>query len=418
MQHVGHVRGDTSNSGAPGRNLRDSGRPGPNGAGLNSAGRSEPQRKSRSTFVRVLFALAALALGLGATELLSRDEAHPAAAAMEAAARRMARAEHAVAEKRQSLGIAIDPALDPYRTGLIGVELSMLTTTVGDIVAKRTTANTAFAALVVRYFHELGLEPGDRIAVGSSGSFPGILRALLSACAETGVEPVVITSIGASEYGANMEGLSNAEMMAACAESGVLPYMPAAISPGADGDRGISLLYRLELSDDIARYARSTAGALNLPFIGGDSFETSFSAHLEVYEKAAPIKAFVNIGGADVNFGSGPASLKLKPGLILPSSRNSRVAPGGFRGEGAAEAAEASADGREGLIGYYLARGVPAMHFLNIKGLALQSGIPVDGDPEAPIPFEILHTREKPKWTLALGLLLAGAALAIRKPLG
>jgi len=270
----------------------------------------------------------------------------------------------------------------------------------------------------VRYFHELGLKPGDRIAVGSSGSFPGSLLAVLSACAETGVEPVVITSIGASEYGANIEGLSNAEMMAACRESGALPYMPAAISPGADGDLGISSLYRFEPSDELAQYARSTARALDVPFILGKNAEDSYAAHLEVYRKAAPIKAFVNIGGADVNFGSGPASLKLKPGLILPSSRNSRVAPGGFRGEGAAEAAEASTDGREGLIGYYLARGIPVLHFLNIKGLALQSGIPVDGDPEAPIPFEILHTREKPKWTLALGLLLAGAALAIRKPLG
>jgi len=350
-----------------------------------------------------------LALGLGATDLLSRDEEHPAAGTMRAAARRMALAERAVAEKRLSLGIVIDPALDPYRTGLIGVETSMLTTTVGDIVAKRTTTNTAFAALVVRYFYELGLKPGDRIAVGSSGSFPGSLLAVLSACAETGVEPVVITSIGASEFGANIEGLSNAEMMAACKEAGALPYMPAAISPGADGDLGISSLYRFEPSDDLARYARSTARALNVPFILGKDAEDSFAAHLEVYREAGPIKAFVNIGGADINFGSGTASLRLKPGLILPPARNSG-------GGGSASVGNESVPG--GIIGYYLARGVPAMHFLNIKGLALQSGIALDGDPGAPIPFDILHTRKKPMWTLVLGLLLAGAALAIRKPLG
>jgi poly-gamma-glutamate system protein len=228
-----------------------------------------------------------LALGLVLTELLSLDVPHPAAETMRAAAQRMARAEHAVAEKRRSLGITIDPALDPYRTGLIGVETNMLTTTIGDIVAKRTTTNTAFAALVVRYFYELGLKPGDRIAVGSSGSFPGILLAVLSACAETGVEPVVITSIGASEYGANIEGLSNAEMMAACREAGVLPYMPAAISPGADGDRAISIPLQARAERRyIARYARSAASALKVPSSAGDGFDASFSSHLDVYEKA------------------------------------------------------------------------------------------------------------------------------------
>ncbi len=360
-----------------------------------------------------------LALCLGATELLSRNEEHPAAIAMRAAARRMARAERAVAEKRRSLGIPIDASLDPYRTGLIGVETSMLTTTIGDIVAKRTTTNTAFAALFVRYFHELGLKPGDRIAVGASGSFPGILLAALSACAETGVEPVVITSIGASEYGANIEGLSNAEMMVACKDAGVLPYMPAAISPGADGDQGISSLYRLEPSDDLARYARRTARSLHVPFIGGESFEASFLSHLEVYEKAGPVRAFVNIGGADINIGIGQASLKRKPGLILPPAWNSRAQP--TKQLSAAPIAtpeRASVDAGDGLLGYYLARGIPVLHFLNIKGLALQTGIAVDGYPEAPIPFEVTHTRKRPKWPLVLGLLLAGAALAIRKPLG
>jgi len=412
MQNPADFKLEAANGGAPGHDLRD-----PGTHGLSGTGRTAPQRKNRYTFIRVLIALAMLALGLGATELLARDEEHPAAGVMQKAAQRMARAEHAVAEKRRSLGITIDPALDPYRTGLIGVETNMLTTTIGDIVAKRTTTNTAFAALVVRYFYELGLKPGDRIAVGSSGSFPGILLAVLSACAETRVEPVVITSIGASEYGANIEGLSNAEMMAACREAGVLPYMPAAISPGADGDQGISSLYRLEPSDDIARYARSAASALKVPFVGGDGFDASFSSHLDVYEKAGPIKAFVNIGGADVNFGSDPASLRLKPGLILPSARKSGVEPDGSGGaRGSANSSEIQPPG--GLLGYYLARGTPVLHFLNIKGLALQGGIPVDGDPEAPIPSEILHRRKKPAWTLVLGLLLAGAALAIRKPLG
>lgn len=353
--------------------------------------------KERQTMWRVGLAVCTLAASLVLAEAFSKQVEHPAIRQMQSAADRMLRTEAAIATRRAALGIAIDPQLDPYRTGLIGVESSVLTTTVGDLVAKRTTTTTAFAALVVRYFYELGLKPGDRIAIGASGSFPGMLLAVLSACAETGVEPVIITSIGASEYGANIEGLSNAEMVAVCRDAGIWPFMPAAISPGGDADQGISTLFRLEPSDELARYAQNTAALLQVPFIKGNNLENSIALHMRIYQQAGAIKAFVNIGGADVNFGGDSDSLKLKPGLILPSA------------------------GRQfklgGLVGYYLAHGVSVLHFLNIKGLAIQSGIPVDGNPFAPIPPDILYTRKKPGWILIISLVLAGAALVIRKPL-
>lgn len=348
--------------------------------------------KERQTMWRVGLVVSILAASLVLAEVFSKQVEHPAFSRMQGAADRMTRAEAAIAARRVALGIAIDPNLDPYRTGLIGAESSFLTTTVGDIVAKRTTTTTAFAALVVRYFYELGLRPGDRIAVGSSGSFPGILLAVLSACAETGVEPVIITSIGASEYGANIEGLSNAEMVAACRDAGIWPFMPAAISPGSDADQGISSLYRLEPSDELARYAHDIAARLQVPFIKGNNLEESIALHLRTYQQAGPIKAFVNIGGADVNFGGDTDSLKLKPGLILPSvGRQSKLG---------------------GLVGYYLSRGIPVIHLLNIKGLALQSGIPIDGNPFAPLPADVTYSRKKLEWLLILGLVLASAALA------
>jgi len=389
-------------------------------------------RKNRDIFIRVLIALASLALGLVATELLAHNEPHPAAEAMNKAAQRMAQAEEIVAQKRLAMGLPMDPVLDPYQTGLIGVESSILTTTVGDIVSKRTSTNTAFAALIVRYFHDIGLESGDRIAIGSSGSFPAILIAVLSACAETGVEPIVIASIGASEYGANIEGLTNAEIMAACRDAGVLPYMPIAISPGGEDDLGISSMYRLEPSDDLAKYAHRVAQSLDVPLIQAPDLESSFRAHLEIYEKASPIKAFVNIGGADVNFGSGPASLKLKPGVILPSARTRgtdlrKLHKQVLRDpEKSAQQVTSSTgtmdtnsglDAQAGLIAYYLAKDIAVLHFLNIKGLAVQSGIPVDGDPRAPLPSSIVTMRKKPSWPLLLSLFFAAAALAIRRPL-
>ncbi len=384
--------------------------------------------RERRIYCRVVAAIVVLVLGFAGSEILTREVPHPASESMRRAAQRMARAEEAIAAHRPALGIEMDPALDPHRTGLIGVESSILTTTVGDIVAKRTVTSTAFAALVVRYFHDLELVPGEIVAVGSSGSFPGALLAVLAACAETGVQPIVITSIGASEFGANIEGLSDAEMMVAARDASALPYLPAAISPGGDGDRGISSLYRLEPSDDLARYARSLAARLNIPFVGGTDYESAFAAHLTVYERtaqslsaelpqkgisssaprASPIAAFINIGGADINFGSDSASLALKPGLIRPLPRELE------RGR----ESERYPARYGGLLGHYLAAGIPIIHFLNIKGLALQAGIPVDGDPRASLPASILNERKTPQWPVGLGLVLAFAALAIRKPLG
>jgi poly-gamma-glutamate system protein len=352
--------------------------------------------RERAIFVRVFVALLALFLGIVSSALLSREEANPLEEIMRRAAFRMARAEDTVAAKRQVQGIAINPTLDPYHTGLIGDESSIITTTLGDIVAKRTTTNTAFAALMVRFFHELNLKPGDRIAVGSSGSFPGALFAILAACAELEIEPIVITSIGASEYGANIERLSNAEMMIAVRDAGVWPYMPAAISPGGDGDRCGSSFYALEPTDELARYARQIALNFNIPFIGGLPYEASFEEHLDVYKQAGPIKAFVNIGGADINFGSDSASLSLKPGIVRPRLHTRGARYGG-------------------LLGYYLDAGVPVLHLLNIKSLALQAGIPLDADPRAPLPASLLTDKKAPLWPVALGLIFAAAALAFRR---
>jgi len=75
----------------------------------------------------------------------------------------------------------IDEGLDPNRTGLIGPQYSPLFTTVGHLEAKRTTTNPAMAALLVHLLQEAGVEPGDRIAIGASGSFPALMIASLSA---------------------------------------------------------------------------------------------------------------------------------------------------------------------------------------------------------------------------------------------
>ncbi|MBM3789416.1 MAG: poly-gamma-glutamate system protein, partial [Acidobacteria bacterium] len=101
----------------------------------------------------------------------------PCDSAMLRAAQRMDEAVRTVARHRDSTGGILDVSLDPNRTGLIGPEDGELTTSVGHLEAKRTTANPDMAALIVHLLCRAGAKAGDTIAVGSSGSFPALLVA-------------------------------------------------------------------------------------------------------------------------------------------------------------------------------------------------------------------------------------------------
>ena len=145
----------------------------------------------------------------------------------------------AIAEERTARGIHIDPELDPNGTGLIGAEFTAITTTLGVLEAKRTTTNPAFAALMVRYFREARLQPGDVVAVGASGSFPALILATLAACKALDLQPAVIYSVGASMYGANIQQKRSflADKRGQKIASEVLTVIDDPLLPGGLGSR-------------------------------------------------------------------------------------------------------------------------------------------------------------------------------------
>lgn len=314
---------------------------------------------------------------------------HPRQFEMKKAAELMIRYTAAIAEQRSD----IDLTLDPNKTGLVGLENSPLTTTTGDLIAKRTSLNPDFAALVVRQFHELGIAKGDRVAIGASGSFPGILLAVLAACSTLDVEPVMILSLGASQFGANIPGFSTVEIIKILKAKGLPVFEPAAVSPGGEQDSGLGGLYVEGPVDDLARLARG-AGC---PVIEAPSLAANIRTRLELYDERGPVKAFINIGGADANFGTISETLTLGSGIV----KNHRVK---------------TASPERGLILEYLDRGIPVINFLNIKGLAQKSGIPLD-----PVPFpppgrsEVYFVAAPSKPIAALGLAAAAVFLALAK---
>ena len=104
---------------------------------------------------------------------------------------------------RMVSGIFVDDENDPNETGLVGSPFSLITTDEGDLDAKLTTLDPNFAAGMVELMDQLGLQKNDTVAVLVTGSMPGANMAVLSALKAIEAYPVTITSVGASQWGAN-----------------------------------------------------------------------------------------------------------------------------------------------------------------------------------------------------------------------
>jgi poly-gamma-glutamate system protein len=277
---------------------------------------------------------------------------------MDEASRLMARATAAVRDCRTARGIPIDPVADPNGTGLIGLERSTITTSLGSLDAKRTTTNPNFAGLVVSLLHDAGVRKGDAVAIGASGSFPALIIATLSAVKVMGLEPLVISSLGSSEWGANIPEFNWADMEDCLRAAGVLDISPLARAVGGDEDIGRDM-------DPAGRaLISSRIRERGVPLLEEPDLARNVEARMRLYSAAAagrPVKAFVNIGGSWANIGTNAEVLRLRPGL----ASDVFVPPPAGRG----------------VIQAMAAAGVPVIHLLNVRGLCERYGLPWDPRP-------------------------------------
>ncbi len=226
------------------------------------------------------------------------------------ASQTMDRAMALIKEERLKLGIPIDPVNDPNGTGLIGHQFSPITSERGDLEEKLTSTNPNMAALMVKYLEKLKLKKGDVVAVGWTGSYPGLNLALLSALHSMEIEPIIITSLSSSMWGANDPQLTWLDMERIV--QSVLPYRSAAASIGGKDDigRGLSPQGIELLKEAIERNG--------IPLLYEEDISKNVEKRLAIYrEKAAgkPIKAYVNIGYGRASLGPLEAVEYIKPGV-------------------------------------------------------------------------------------------------------
>jgi len=282
----------------------------------------------------------------------------PYAGQMHTAARLMEQAIAIVSSGYVAAGNEIDATIDPNHTGLIGPENSDLTTTLGQLEAKRTTTNPNMAALLVHLLHQAGVQPRDTIAVGSSASFPALLLATLAAARAMEVHPVVILSLGASAYGGTQVDFNLLTIYQLLLRAGAFTVPPAAISLG--GERDIGQDFKPEIKERLLQQIQRSG----IPSIYEPDLQKNVAARMKIYQgnsAAGRISAFVNIGGNYADLGTSALVLEVKPGL----NRNLAL----------------PAKSERGVLFELAAQGIPCIHLLFIKGLAMKYGLPWDPVP-------------------------------------
>ncbi|NOZ74554.1 MAG: poly-gamma-glutamate system protein [FCB group bacterium] len=323
------------------------------------------QKTSNLVLIAIVSVLSFTAASLIKTQIIS-----PAYDQKIAAATEMAGAMNYLKTERLESGEIIDIENDPNETGLIGSQFSLITTDEGDLDSKLTTLDPNFAAALVELYSQLSLGPGDTIAILVTGSMPGGNMAALIAAKAMGITPIVISSVGASQWGANIPGFTWLDMEARLFEKGYINTRSIAASIGGRNDQG-----RL-LSPHGRRIIRKTISDYQIPLIHHESLEDNIRERLTLFNEQLPLshyKAVVNVGGGVASLGTNLNPKLIPPGIVRRTFLQSISRP----------------DGLKGVISHFADQDVPLIHILNIRSLTQELKMPF-----APIPIPEIGSGE------------------------
>ncbi|MEE4184330.1 MAG: poly-gamma-glutamate system protein [Gammaproteobacteria bacterium] len=308
----------------------------------------------------IVLALIATA-GLLMVETMRRQDTQADYGKMVAAARQMQECMTRIRELRVQIR-QIDTDVDPADSGMIGVSSSPVTSLSGHLPAKQTTINPNWAAVAMKMLREAKVEKGDVVAVAVSGSFPALNIAAYTAIEQLGAEPLIIASGSASQWGANVPGLTWIDMARELRDSGLIESKEIAASLGGAEDRGIGVSQRGR--DSI----RQSIQRAKVPFLLPATLEEGVAKRIALYAEYSggrPIKAYVNIGGGSASTGPAAIDQFFEPGLIT--------------------SARPRAFAVDSVTGHFLKQDVPVLNFSGIATIARRYGLPLEPQVEQPI---------------------------------
>ena len=349
--------------------------------------------------LRIILLLALISAGtLTAVEVFRIRERQPWFKEKRMAARLSLRAFQAIKRERIDRGIDIDKESDPTESGVIGELMSLVTTNKGHLSAKQTSINPNFAAVVVDFLTRVGVNQGDTIAVGVSGSFPAINIAVYAAIEALKLNGIVISSTGASQWGANHPKLMWPDMEHALIQEGVFRTRSAAITPGGidDSALGLSARGRRKLRDVMMRSG--------LPMLEVEGYEDSLNKRMVLYaEKAGDheIRAYINVGGGAISVGTHLGKQMFRPGINRRLPRGTTPV--------------------DSIMARFVTQGIPVIHLSGINKLAQRFGMPLQPNKMPPVGEGKMFVREAYNLWLTvtmLGLLIGLLFAFLRLDLG
>ena len=274
---------------------------------------------------------------------------------------RVAAAQQHIHRWRLEKGSFTDTQTDPWNCGLIGLEWSGTSTTLGDLSSKRTACNPAWAVQFGRWFKDQGLGKGDRIAIYSSASFPGLLLSAIAASEAMELQVFLVVSLGASTWGANDPEYPWPVLATELRRAGFIQKQADYYTLGGGSELGNDLSQE---GLDILLGAAKDAG---VNILDADNLEAMIQLK-SYFLKQRESRLLLSIGGSHANMGNDYDILGLPTGPVPLSDTN-------IAGNG--------------VIGNALRDDIPVIHMLNLRYLSRQTGIPYDSEPRRMAPGRV-----------------------------
>ena len=190
----------------------------------------------------------------------------------------------------------------------------------------------------------------DTAAVLLTGSYPTLNIAVLSAIKTLGLQPVIITSLSSSMWGANFPQLNYLDWENLLIARGIFDHKSALASLGGDDDlgRGLSPAGREMIVDAAQRN--------NVPLLEANDLDDAISKKMTLYDTSGSIKVFINAGEKTTCLAGGETDNGLISGYSIKTG--------------------------QGLIARFSRKGITVINLTGIENLALENDLP-----PAPIPL-------------------------------
>lgn len=300
--------------------------------------------------------------------------------------------------------------LDSY---LLGSNLkNLLTTTSGSMESKRTSLNPNFAGLFVKMINECDVKENDEVAICVSGSFPALNISLLCAIEVMDLKTVVMSSIGASQLGANDSEFVFPEWVDYLYNKGLLNKRVDYVSFGGEYDTIEGFYDYTTKSTDLENKEKLTEiknRLINsgLKFLEIENYKENINKRMNIYNtELKNVKLFINIGGNLIGLGRGNSSKYYYSGIINENYlKNSKT----YDKE------------NSGLIERFLIDGVKTISILNIKGICKEYNMEYNPDTissitgEDDIYYDIKYKKIVPCITIVLSIMISSYIIITKR---